>query len=300
MNERDLDYFAAVARHGHLGRAAESLGLSQPALSTSLRRLEKSMQAKLVKRTPKGVELTALGSALLARLGRLQLARKDVMREMADLSQGRAGELGVAAQPGTPEELVATAGAALLKDASRITLKVTVSTFDVMVPALLNGELDLLVGSIPSASSGDFTHEYLMRDEYIVYTSVGHRLAARKRVTLEDLAEELWVKTGGPSWASLNRAFEQAGLPPPRFAVESNSELVRHRAVTAGGMLAIGGRRRLQHASRQFRLLELPVRDLSAPRDVVASYRTDSYLSPAARRLIETLKSTARELSKAR
>jgi len=36
MNERDLDYFAAVAKHGHLGRAAESLGLSQPALSTSI------------------------------------------------------------------------------------------------------------------------------------------------------------------------------------------------------------------------------------------------------------------------
>ena len=57
MDLRDVEYFAVVAQHGHLGRAAEALGLGQPALSMSLRRLEKSAQAKLVKRTPKGVEL---------------------------------------------------------------------------------------------------------------------------------------------------------------------------------------------------------------------------------------------------
>ena len=48
---RDVEYFAVVAEHGHVGRAAEALGLSQPALSRSLRRLESSEQAKLVTRT---------------------------------------------------------------------------------------------------------------------------------------------------------------------------------------------------------------------------------------------------------
>src|SRR5689334_4923868 len=66
MELRDIDYFAVVAHHGHLGRAAEALGLGQPALSMSLRRLEQSAQAKLVKRTAKGVELTAVGAALLS------------------------------------------------------------------------------------------------------------------------------------------------------------------------------------------------------------------------------------------
>ena len=102
MNERDLEYFAVVAEHGHLGRAAERLGLSQPALSTSLRRLEKSGQAKLVKRTPKGVVLTVIGSALLLHLRPLRLARENVAREMADLSKGRAGVLRLAVHPGTP------------------------------------------------------------------------------------------------------------------------------------------------------------------------------------------------------
>ena len=58
MELRDIEYFAVAAEHRHLGRAAAALGLSQPALSKSLRRLENALQAKLVKRTPKGIDLT--------------------------------------------------------------------------------------------------------------------------------------------------------------------------------------------------------------------------------------------------
>jgi DNA-binding transcriptional LysR family regulator len=52
---RDIEYFSVVAEHGHLGRAADALGLTQPTLSMSLRRLEQAMQARLVRRTSKGM-----------------------------------------------------------------------------------------------------------------------------------------------------------------------------------------------------------------------------------------------------
>ena len=58
MELRDIEYFAVIAEHGHLGRASEALGLSQPALSKSLRRLEEAVEARLFNRTPKGMELT--------------------------------------------------------------------------------------------------------------------------------------------------------------------------------------------------------------------------------------------------
>ena len=54
MELRDLEYFAVVAEQGNLGRAAELLGLSQPALSKSLRRLEEAMQVKLFDRNAQG------------------------------------------------------------------------------------------------------------------------------------------------------------------------------------------------------------------------------------------------------
>ncbi len=61
MELRDLQYFAVIAQHGNLARASEALGLSPPALSKSLRRLEAYVDAKLVQRTPKGVVLTSSG-----------------------------------------------------------------------------------------------------------------------------------------------------------------------------------------------------------------------------------------------
>jgi len=91
-----MEYFAAIADHGQVQLAAAALGLSQPALSKSLRRLEQAMKSKLLKRTPKGVELTAVGSALLARVRKLRLSVDDISREVADLSEGRAGHLRIA------------------------------------------------------------------------------------------------------------------------------------------------------------------------------------------------------------
>jgi DNA-binding transcriptional LysR family regulator len=97
MELRDIEYFAVIAEHGNVRRAAEALELSPTALSKSLRRLEASMQAKLFERTPKGVELTSVGAALLARVQRIRLTLNDVAREAADLSHGRSGHLSVGA-----------------------------------------------------------------------------------------------------------------------------------------------------------------------------------------------------------
>src|SRR6185503_1391890 len=138
MELRDIEYFAVVAEHGNLTRASEALGLSPPALSKSLRRLEKSLEARLVRRTPKGVELTAVGSALLAQVKRIRLTLADVAREAADLSQGRAGHLRIGVGP-TLAEILPPAYAKLAKDAPRLTVEISVTDNDVMFPALRNG-----------------------------------------------------------------------------------------------------------------------------------------------------------------
>jgi LysR family hydrogen peroxide-inducible transcriptional activator len=88
MELRDIEYFAVLAKHRHLGRAAEVFDLSQSALNKSLRRLEVGIGAKLVKRTPKGIELTAEGTTLLAHAHRLRGSLDDVRREVGDVIRG--------------------------------------------------------------------------------------------------------------------------------------------------------------------------------------------------------------------
>jgi DNA-binding transcriptional LysR family regulator len=63
---RQLEYFVAVARHGHFGRAAEAVYVTQPALSQQVRRLEAELGVALLRRTSRGIELTPAGADLLA------------------------------------------------------------------------------------------------------------------------------------------------------------------------------------------------------------------------------------------
>jgi len=90
---RDIEYFAVVAEHGQLQRAAAALSLSQPALSKSVQRLEQAVGTKVLLRTPKGVELTQAGEALLGKARGLRLAFDAISREVADLGNGLVGHL---------------------------------------------------------------------------------------------------------------------------------------------------------------------------------------------------------------
>jgi DNA-binding transcriptional LysR family regulator len=300
MELRDIEYFAVIAERGHLGRAAEALGLSQPALSKSLRRLEQSMQTKLVRRTPKGVELTTEGSALLAHVQQLRLSLGDVVREIADLGQGRAGHLRIGAGTGFVEYLLPAACGALSKDAPKVTLAVTALGNAALLSALRHGELDLIVSGIPAAPYEDLVQEHLCDDDYVVYASANHRLAKRKRVTIADLAQERWALSAinDLSWQWVHRAFEKSGLAPPRITMLASSTAFRFNTVASCELVGFNSRRLLQQTASRLHCSDLKVKELTWNRRIGVSYRKNAYLSPAALRLIEILKTTAREIAK--
>ena len=299
MELRDLDYFAAIAEHRSVRRAAEALDLSQPGLSKSLRRLEQELRAKLVARTPRGVELTAVGSALAAHVRRLHLAFDDVAREAADLSEGRAGHLRVGASP-VHADLLPAAYAVLLKDAPGMTFSATVSDNDVMIPALRKGDLDLIVCYLPESPYEGCDTEQLSADyDIVVYASASHPLARKRSVTIADLAQHRWVLSPVNilPWHWLCRAFQERGQPPPRVAFETRSIRLRLQIVAVSSHLGFLAKRVIRQAAPHFLLKELPVKDVTCRRPVGVIYRKDTYLSPAARRFIEILKATAKEVA---
>lgn len=295
MDLRDIEYFAVIAEHRHLGRAAAALGLGQPALSMSLRRLEKSAQTKLVKRTPKGVELTAVGAALLTHVRRLRLAQDDLAREIADLSHARAGDLRIGTSPANAEWLLPRVCSSLLREATKVTVMAIVQDNEGLLPALRRGELDFVVIHIRQDSYPDIEQVILREDEFVVYCSVHHRLAKRKSVMLRDLAEERWASTAASaSW--LRRTSEERGLLPPQLALVSDSVALRLRTVASSDLLGIASKQVVEVAAPHLRLRTLPVHNQNWIRPVAIAYRKDAYLSPAARRFIELLKASAKTL----
>ena len=94
---RELEYFLAICETRNLARAAAALGISQPALTRSLQRLESHVGAQLFDRAPRGVELTPIGVALRARADRARITLDDAEREVAQLAAGKIGKVRIGA-----------------------------------------------------------------------------------------------------------------------------------------------------------------------------------------------------------
>jgi len=298
---RDIQYFASIAAHGQLQRAAAALGLSQPALSKSLRRLELAMNAKLLKRTPKGIELTSVGSALLTRVGKLRLSLEDVTREITDLSEGRAGHLNIG-MADVLAHIVPTACTALIAQAPRLSLKLTTGDHASLVGRLLNGTLDIAVSAAIAPPQDNIVEVCLYEEEAVtIYAAANHRLAKRRQVTLADLAQERWalppLDTGGIARV-LTQAIANLGLPPLNLAIETVSMMARFRLVATSDLLTYGTRSVAQNAAGHLGIVELRLKGLSATRRVGVRYRQDAYLPPAAFRFIEILKKDVQNIAK--
>ena len=299
MELRDIEYFAVVADCGNLGRAAEELGLSVPALSKSLRRLEGALDAKVVKRTTKGVELTPEGHALLLHVQRLRLSIADITREIAHVRQGRAGHLRIGTTTGALEDLVGAACSLFFREAPSATVTISLLAQEEILPTLREGKLDLAVGIITETSTPDLLHQHLFDDEFVIYASPQHRLAGRTNVKLEDVAKERWIRNAATGFSrnALNRAFEENALAPPSIALESASNTVRMHAVATSDLLFFAPKSFARLTAQRFELVELPIRELTYVRRNMVSHRSDTHLPPAGHRFIAILKATAKRLS---
>jgi DNA-binding transcriptional LysR family regulator len=224
----------------------------------------------------------------------------DVKHEAADLAAGRAGHVNVGAGSGGPEGFLVNACITLSREASRVTLDVSIRHGDALMEALSKGEIDFFVAGTRATPTANIVQEHLYDDQYVIFASASHRLAGRKRITLADLSGERWAwmdTTSRPHWQQLFGALASKGLPPPFIALQTNSQALRIRAIASSDYLGLGSRQFLRQEARKFPLVELPVREITHVRRMSVVYRRDGYLSPAARRLIEILKAQAREIA---
>jgi DNA-binding transcriptional LysR family regulator len=291
MELRDIEYFAAIAERGNLKRAAHDLRLTPPALSKSLRRLEQALEAKLVDRTGKGVQLTPIGTAFAAQARRLRLTLEDITREAADLNRGRTGHLRIGAGP-TDCELLPTACSRLVADAPNLAIDILISDNDELVPLMLGGKLDVCVNYIPASPYPGIEQVPLLDDQYVAYAAADHPLANKKKLELKDLVGEVWTSSTANYRPKqlLTLAFTERGLPAPRITIQTRSIRLRLQMIARSRILGFGPKRAIDMAVPGFHLKVLRVKELTFPRPVGAMYRKGAYLAPSARRLIELLK----------
>ena len=295
MELRDIEYFGVIAEHGNMRRAAEALGLSPPALSKSLRRLETSMEARLAQRTGKGIRLTPMGDALAAQARRLRLTLEDITREASDLNHGRSGHLRIGAGP-TDCELLPAACTRLMKEAPKLRIDIIISDNDELVPLILDGKLDLALNTVPPQLYEGVEYIHVMDDEYVAFASASHPFTRKRRLALADLVTQHWASSTADYRPKqiLLRAFSERGLPAPRFALQSRSVRLRLQIISASALLGFGTKLMVEKAAVPLGLKVLRVPELALPRTMGVMYRKGAYLPPAATRLIQLIRAAVR------
>lgn len=293
MDLRDLRYFETIAELQHLGRASERLHRTQPALTSSIRRLEADCGAALFEKSGRGIRLTEAGKVLLKWAQRMRFDVEDAKRELQAIGAGLTGHVRIGIVPTAAQFLLPAVARQLLQEAPDVTLRTVVGLIDTLKPQLRAGELDLMVGTESAAEAG-WVSRALAEDMIVVAAREKHPVF-RSPARLQDLTAYPWAlqPPGAPTRDWLDHAFDREGLPRPRVQVETTMLLMLPTLIVQTGLLSFISRHHLEGKARIPGLKEVPVKGAAMRRRLVVTYRANSFLSPAARRLLELFEPSA-------
>lgn len=225
---RQLRLLVAVGRHGSIQNAARELGISQPAATKMIQDLEIDFEVKLFDRTNRGVAPTVFGDSLI-RHGKLIFAQIfNAAQELDDLNEGNSGRVVAGSLLAASPLLLPMAMERLLKDRPKVAVKIVEGTNEVLMPALLSGEIDLVVGRLPSHRHRENIIQEKLFDELVLAVSgTRHPLASRSNLSFEELKPFRWILP--PVETTLRRQMDQffvrQGQYAPANAIESVSYL---------------------------------------------------------------------------
>lgn len=243
MELRAVDQVLAVAEHGSLSAAAAVLGLSQPALTKAIRRLEEECGAILFERGARGVRPTQEGEAFLRHARNLRATMRAASLELEALRRGAAGRLRIGAGPSWQGMLLPEAIAAFRTRHTEVRIQV-VGGMDAALKALLRaGELDFVLAAVGEASADaapDLMQRVLLSDRYRVVAATAHPLRARPSVAIADLLDFPWILPAPGTYLveRLQAIFRAEGLAGPEPAVETDSQALRFALMRSGDFLS--------------------------------------------------------------
>jgi len=193
---RVVRYFVAVAEHGHFGRAAAALHITQPSLSRQIRGLERQLGTTLLLRTPRGSELTDAGRAFLAHAEPMLAAAVRAAAHARAAAAPRRLTVGY-----TTNLVVAAAVRELRVRHPDVDVTVRHLPWNGARPALTDRLVDVAVTRLPIPRDGvELTTLY--REPRAVLVARRHRLAAKDAVELADLEGEVMPRVSDAMWDS--------------------------------------------------------------------------------------------------
>lgn len=189
MNLRDLRYLVALADHKHFGKAAAACFVSQPTLSTQIRKLEEELGVAVVERAPRKVMLTPAGRDIAERARKI-VADVEQMKEAARRSQDpEAGTVRLGMFPTLGPYLLPHVVPRIRARFPRLELLLVEEKSDVLLARLRDGRLDAGLLALP-VHDDQLHAEFLFEEPFLLAVPEGHALAQRTSLSIGDLSRQ--------------------------------------------------------------------------------------------------------------
>jgi DNA-binding transcriptional LysR family regulator len=293
LDPRQIRAFLAITECGSLGLAAESLHITQPALSRTIRRLEAQLGVPLFERRTTGMELTMFGQALFPHASLLNTENTLAVEQINALRGMGQGTIRIGAVASAAIMLLPVVLDHLLQAWPQLQVQITEAVEDVLETALTNNVVDVVIGG-PIQESEHIVQvaEHGFTDRYSVLSAVNHPLQGKGDLAIHDIAGQPWVMppTGAVPRRQFNELTSRLGVAPPHIAVETRSPAFIKAMVARSNCLGWLPEPLFAAEEAAGRLKALPVPQLAMQRCFFVFRRRRNYTPPPIVRFLEALR----------
>ncbi len=295
MELRHLRYFLAVGEALNFTRAAAQLRVAQPALSRQVQDLEDEIGVDLLKRSPRGVTLTAEGRLFLEEVRELLKRADESVEKVRALARGEYGELRVGYAPTPTVEILPPALAAFQKAVPRVKVLLHDLSSDELIAGLRDATLELAIMVQPAGEQTTGIEFELLRTYPLsVAMAAAHPFARLKSIALEKLAAEPLIGLRRKDYSEYYHFLDRLFAPiraKPRIAVECDSASSLITEVEAGRGIALATTLFKLVAGK--RLLYRPLTGTTEVGSVGIARTAKGDVTPAGEKFCEILRKTS-------
>lgn len=292
LDPRQLRAFLAIVRCGSLGLAAESLHITQPALSRIVRRLEDQLGVQLFERRTTGMELTAFGQALLPHATVLSEEAAVAIEQINSLRGLGHGTLRVGAVGSIAVTVLPAVLERMLGQWPKLHVQITEAVEDVLETALTHNTIDVAIsGTMPESEDIMQVAEARFTDTYSVISAANHPLQKRRGLTIRDVLNVPWVmpSTEAEPRRQFNALMASLGVVPPRVVVETRSPGVIKAMIAQTDYLGWLPQPLFATEQQAGLIRPLPLREMAFQRRFFVYRRRRSVMPPPLSKFLEML-----------
>ena len=260
---RQILLLNAIGEFGNLGRAANSMHMTQPAASHLLQQLEEKLNVKLFQRLPRGMIPTIYGEVMIRYAKGVIHDFEHAEAEIAELSKGATGLVRIGSVIEPVPKLLTKSLLAFKAENPRVRISLEVGTSDALLPSLLQGDLDLVLGRIPDQfHNQDLEVVFFETGEHMsVIARPGHPLTQKPKVVLSDLFGLTWIlhPVGSPIRRRIENILMQARMTTELDILETASLLASTAMIGESDMISVVPRDVAEHYAEYGMVTILPV-----------------------------------------